>query len=446
MLKVNKKYINPEIVIAVVLAIAPILQHYKGLYENAGFTAILIAAAFLFYKLFYAVKQVVETKTLTNLQKDRLLTVIPILLFLGYTAINRGFSFTRILYAGFFGLVYIAIALDCVDLKRVLRYAFYICLAATVVLLIQYFCYYVIRFKLQVIPVKLLHAESERWVDRSTSTKIGGFYRPSGFFLEPSHVFLYFFPSIAFLLFTPKTNIRRIISAAVLSLGVVLSTSGMGIAVVAGFWAIYILLYSAKGNKKNEPQFSNLFTKRTLIIIAVFLCVLIVAYFTVDIVRNTVNSIFVNDSGSTAIAGRVRRTLNHLKKMSARDILIGYSKDVEVSEFDFNVAGFFATLFKQGIIGVILSYWFYLRGLRNVNSANFWYTLVIVALSFFTAHTHGTFYMLFFVCFQMYGYTTEGAQMRILPDDFAGKCKNTMVSIWQKILLWFKSKRGNIKK
>ena len=446
MLKVNKKYINPEIVIAVVLAIAPILQHYKGLYENAGFTAILIAAAFLFYKLFYAVKQVVEIKPLTNLQKDRLLTVIPILLFLGYTAINRGFSFTRILYAGFFGLVYIAIAMDCVDLKRVLRYAFYICLAATVVLLIQYFCYYVIRFKLQVIPVKLLHAESERWVERSTSTKIGGFYRPSGFFLEPSHVFLYFFPSIAFLLFTPKTNIRKIISAAVLSLGVVLSTSGMGIAVVAGFWAIYILLYSAKGNKKNEPQFSNLFTKRTLIIIAVFLCVLIVAYFTVDIVRNTVNRIFVNDSGSTAIAGRVRRTINHLKKMSARDILIGYSKDVEVSEFDFNVAGFFATLFKQAIIGVILSYWFYLRGLRNVNSANFWYTLVIVALSFFTAHTHGTFYMLFFVCFQMHGYATEGTQMRILPDDFAGKCKNTMVSIWQKILLWFKSKRGNIKK
>jgi hypothetical protein len=173
---------------------------------------------------------------------------------------------------------------------------------------------------------------------------------------------------------------------------------------------------------------------------------LVVAYFTIDIVRNTVNRSFVNDSGSTAIAGRVRRTINHMKKMSARDLIIGYSKDVAVSEFEFNTAGFFATLFKQGIIGVILSYWFYLRGLRNLHSANFWYTLVIVALSFFTAHTHGTFYMLFFVCFQMYGYATEGAQMRILPDDFAGKCKNTMVSIWQKILLWFKSKRGNIKK
>lgn len=446
MLKINKKHINPEAFIALVLAVAPILQHYKGIYENAGFTAILLAAVFLFYKLFHGIKHAVETKTLTNLQKDRLLAVIPILLFLGYTAINRGMSFSRVLYAGFFGLTYIAIAMDCVDLKRVLRYAFFICCAATVVLLLQYFCYYVIRFKLQVIPVKLLHAESERWVERSTSTKIGGFYRPSGFFLEPSHVFLYFFPSIAFLLYMPKFNIRRIIGAIILSLGVVLSTSGMGIAVVAGLWAIYILLYSAKGNKENKPQFSNLFTKRTLIIIAVFLCALVLAYFTVDIVRNTVNRIFINDSGSTAIAGRVRRTLNHLKKMSARDILIGYSNDVAVSEFEFNVAGFFATLFKQGIIGVILSYWFYLRGLRNVNSANFWYTLVIVALSFFTAHTHGTFYMLFFVCFQMYGYATEGAQMRILPDDFAGKCKNTMVSIWQKILLWFKSKRGNIEK
>jgi len=297
-----------------------------------------------------------------------------------------------------------------------------------------------------VIPVSLLHEESERWVERSTSTKIGGFYRPSGFFLEPSHVFLYFFPSIAFLLYMPKMNMRRIISAMFLTLGVVLSTSGMGIAVVAGLWAIYILLYSAKGNKENKPQFSNLFTKRTLIMIGIFLCALVVAYFTIDVVRNTVNRIFVNDSGSTAIAGRVRRTINHMKKMSARDLIIGYSKDVAVSEFDFNTAGFFATLFKQGIIGVILSYWFYLRGLRNLHSANFWYTLVIVFISFFTAHTHGTFYMLFFVCFQMYGYATEGAQMPLLPREFTGKVKDKMVNLWQKILLWFKSKRGNIKK
>lgn len=442
MLKINKKYINPEAFVALIVVLAPILQHYKGLYENAGFTAILLAAVFIFYKLFLAVK----ARSFTKTQKDRLLAVIPILLFLGYTAINRGFSFSRILYAGFFGLVYIAIALDCVDLKRVLRYAFYVCCAATVVLLIQYFCYYVVRFKLQLIPVSLLHEESERWVERSTSTKIVGFYRPSGFFLEPSHVFLYFFPSIAFLLFMPKMNMRRIISAMFLTLGVVLSTSGMGIAVAAGLWAIYILLYSAKGNRENKPQFSNLLTKRTLIMIGVFLCALVVAYFTIDIVRNTVNRIFVNDSGSTAIAGRVRRTINHMKKMSARDLIFGYSNDVAVSEFEFNTAGFFATLFKQGIIGVILSYWFYLRGLRNLHSANFWYTLVIVFISFFTAHTHGTFYMLFFVCFQMHGYVTEGSQMPLLPSEFTGKIKGKMVNLWQKVLLWFKSKRGNIKK
>lgn len=457
MLKNNKKRINPESFIALVLAVAPILQHYKGIYENAGFTAIMLAAVFLFYKLFFAAKQVVETKSLTKLQKDRLLAAVPILLFLGYTAINRGFSFSRILYAGFFGLVYIAIAMDCVDLKRVLQYAFYICCAATVVLLIQYFCYYVIRFKLQVIPVKLLHAESERWVERSTSTKIGGFYRPSGFFLEPSHVFLYFFPTIAFLLFMPKINLRRQVMAMILSMGVVLSTSGMGIAVVVGLWGIYILLYSAKGNKENKPQFSNLLTKRTLIIIAVFLCALIVAYFAVDTVRNAVNRIFVNDSGSTAIAGRVRRAMNHLKKMPAKNLIFGYSNDVEVSKFDFNVSGFFGTLFKQGIVGIILSYWFYLRGLRNMHSANFWYTLVIVFVSFFAAHTHGTFYMLLFICFQMYGYETEGEPMPVLTEKFISNIKNKMRGLWQKILswlaskweklkIWFNSKRGNIKK
>ena len=411
MLKISKKQIKPEPFIAFVLAVAPILQHYKGLYENAGYTAILIAAPFIFYKLFFVLKE----WNFSTVQKDRLIALIPLLLFLAYSAVNRGISFSRILYVGFFSLIYISIALYCVDFKRILKYAFYICCAATAVLLIQYVCYYIIRYKLQLIPVGLLHEESSRWIERSTSKTIGGFYRPSAFFLEPSHVFLYFFPNIAFLLFLPKINLRRKVAAMVLTMGVILSTSGMGIAVVAGLWAVYILLYSAKGNRENAPQLSNLFSKRTLVLIAVFLCALVVAYFTIDVVQNTVNRIFVNDSGSTAIAGRVRRAINHVKKMSARDIIIGYSKDVAVSEFGFNRAGFFATLFKQGIVGIVLSYWFYLRGLRNVNSVNFWYTLVILFLSFFTAHTHGTFYMLYFVCFLMYGYANEGTKMRILP-------------------------------
>ena len=409
MLKINKKYINPEAFVALVLAIAPILQNYKGIYENAGYTAILLAAPFIFYKLFLVLKG----KNITPVQKDRLIALIPLLLFLVYSAVNRGFSFSRILYVGFFSLVYISIALDCVDFKRILQYTFYICCAATVVLLIQYICYYLIKYKLQLIPVGLLHEESSRWIERSTSKEIGGFYRPSGFFLEPSHVFLYSFPVITFLLFMPKINLRRKVTAMILTMGVVLSTSGMGIAVVAGLWGIYILLYSAKGNKENKPQFENLFSKRTLIMIAVFLCAMIVAYFTIDVVRNAVNRIFVNDSGSTAIAGRVRRALNHVKKMTFRDILIGYPNDVAVSEFGFNRAGFFATLFKQGIVGLVLSYWFYLRGLRNINSVNFWYTLVILFLSFFTAHTHGTFYMLYFVCFMMHGYANEGTPMKL---------------------------------
>ena len=36
MLKVNIKRWKPEPFIALVLALAPLLQHYKGLYENSG--------------------------------------------------------------------------------------------------------------------------------------------------------------------------------------------------------------------------------------------------------------------------------------------------------------------------------------------------------------------------------------------------------------------------
>ena len=74
------------------------------------------------------------------------------------------------------------------------------------------------------------------------------------------------------------------------------------------------------------------------------------------------------------------------------------------ADLDFSTSGFYATYIRWGIFGLIFSYWFYIQGLFKLKGAYFWFSALMLLLSFFTAHTHGTFYMVYFVTVLMNGY------------------------------------------
>ena len=111
--------------------------------------------------------------------------------------------------------------------------------------------------------------------------------------------------------------------------------------------------------------------------------------------------------GSTAISGRTKRAISLIRNgMTGSQYLLGVSDSVD--NIDFNLPGFFATMYKYGIIGTVISYIFYLSCAMFSKGSYRWMAIIILGVSLFSAHTHGTFYMLFYVLILMDGMVPKG--------------------------------------
>ena len=378
------------------LVLAPLLQHYVGIYENAGFTALLLAFPIVTLRFVWKISA-------GTIDKNCLSAVFPLLLFELYSSFAHGLVISRLVYSVFMVWMFFCIASGCVNVGKVIRYASYVACVAAALLLVQYVTYYVLHFHIRLVPTQLFLPESSRWLDRSLNgiAEGGNMYRPSSIFLEPSHLFLYSFPLLCMCLLLPDMTAWRKRVAVVLTAGIILSTSGMGIAVAVGLWGLFLAMYYEKRGKIRF-RWSTLFSGRTICSLVLLLGALVGTYLFVPFFKNAVNRIFVNTTGSTAIDGRVRLAINYIKKISGLAVLVGAAG--ATADLNFNLAGFFATYIRWGAIGVALTYWFYGQGLLRLKGAYFWLTFIILVLSFFTAHTHGTFYMMYYFLFLIDGY------------------------------------------
>ena len=380
---------------ALLLAIAPILQHYKGLYENAGFTVLLIAFPILTLRFFL-------NRRIKAVNSRSIIAIIPLLLFELYSVLIHSSSFGRLLYVLFMIWIFVCIASGCVNVAYFMKCATTIVSIATVLLVVQYISHYLLHYTINLRPLNLLVSQNVIWVRHAlTYTSTTRLYRPAAFFLEPSHLFLYSFPLLCILLLTPGMNRWRRNKAIIISIAMLLTTSGFSIVIGLGLWIVYFLLY--RDNQDNRPiNLRKVLSGKTFLILIAILIALILAFLFIPIFRRSVVRIFEDTEGTNAIDGRIRLARNYIQTITGKAILIGTPN--VTSTLDFNLAGFFATYIKYGIIGLVLSYWFYGRGIIVLKRTYRWMSAIIVLISFFTAHTHGTFYMLYYVVFLMNGY------------------------------------------
>ena len=410
------------------LAAAPLLQHYKGIYVNAGILVLVLCLPWIGIRLLLRFRE---------LEWKRLIPVLPLILFLIYRVADHGTTFMEIAHCGVLCAYFAAIALGGINLRYVFTSAYLIAMASVFCIVIQSICYYLFGFHLQLVATDFLLEESSQWVALAqtgvvgVNGKISAFYRPSGFFLEPSHMFLYLTPNLMMLLLSRQMNLFKRLSAAALSLGLILSTSGMGIAVVAGTW---LLQLGFGRGKENLLRFRHLFCKQNILRCILFVVVFVVLAVSLPSIRYSVMRIFMGNqavnaiiaseqaekaagseqyaelmekaqdaaeqmqvnAGSTAVSGRTERALSLIRnRMKGMQYLIGVGDTV--GDVTFNLPGFFATMYKYGLIGVVLSYLFYLSCAVFAKGAYRWMAIIIIGISFFSAHTHGTFYMLFYV-------------------------------------------------
>lgn len=378
------------------IAISPILQHYKGIFANAGISILVLGLPYIVLKL------------LIKLQNGRLSVekiIFSLVLFSLYKAFVHEVHFMGIAQAIVIIIYYIAIASGVINLKNVFKSASQIAQIASVLIVVQYVCHYILGFHLKLVPISLLLEESSQWIAGAETGQAGingmrsELYRPSAFFLEPSHMFLYIFPIFFMFLLSPYIDGWRKKVAMLLTVGIFFTTSGMGIGIGCLAWVLYLGFSSRKFNR---IRLKNIFRKKNMMILILFSIVFIVLCSTVPFLRDSIARIFVGESGgSNAIEGRTAQGLNLIRNLTGIKLLVGVTSTTE--GILFNMAGFTATLYKFGIIGVFLSYMFYVKNAIYQKAAYKWIAIVIVVVSFFSAHTHGIFYMLYYTIILMMG-------------------------------------------
>ena len=413
-----------DVVVACILALMPILQHYVGIIDNASTTLLLLVSPYLFIR--------VLCSGTVNYKNISLLFVLSV--FFVYKLFDHGTNFTELAQVILMLFLFLSMAQDGIDTESVKKALTFIAAAAGACLLIQYACYYILGFHLQLVPDKALLPECKQWILGVKTGRYGingvksSFYRPSAFFLEPSHLFMYSFPALVLSLFGKNKKRKDWIITLLITFAIVLSTSGMGIAVTAVAWGAFFLL----SNEENGTySFKNIFRKRNLIMVGVILSVVVLAIVFVPFVRNSVIRIFSSSEGSTAIAGRTALATRELKKMTSLEWIFGVADNTKA--LSFNVPGFMAMAYKYGVIGIVFSYEFYVKSILKLNVGYMLVSTIIVIVSFFSAHTHGTFFMLYYVTLLMEGHrVSETSWLAEETAGIRGKIKNKFKAIKEK--------------
>ena len=117
--------------------------------------------------------------------------------------------------------------------------------------------------------------------------------------------------------------------------------------------------------------------------------------------------------------------------MSVRQWIFGIADTIR--DVEHNMPGAIAAIYRHGLIGFVLSFEFYTRSLFKQKLPYFLVSLVVIATSLFSAHTHSTVGMLYFTFILMRGYQTAGkrpsGELKVFVKDFwselcrlIGKC------------------------
>lgn len=173
----EKKTLIEDEICAFLLALSPILQHYQGIFEDLGITVLLITCIWYCLKLFRVIRNI------------RIPTMIlGLLIFQLYKSVIHGSSFMGMAYAFVMIFIYVVASTGLINLSFFMRASCSIATLASILILVQYACYYLLGFHLQLVPTKFLLSEAEQWILGAQTGlagitgKIGTLYRPSAFF------------------------------------------------------------------------------------------------------------------------------------------------------------------------------------------------------------------------------------------------------------------------
>jgi len=395
-----------DCIIAFLLVIAPAFQQYKGPFVNAGWTLWLVG--FILVLVQFVLKRI----TTVSFPPVKLAALFFLVAYYFYHLFAHGFNAGNLLTTTIVLVLYLYISSMQFDYKTFLRVISCVVLVNAVCLAVQYICYYIIHYNLQLVDLSKLVEQDYRWVRRLSTTATNlAFYRPSGLFLEPSHVYLFSFPLVIYYFTNSNSTKKEKMIAWIALISVMISTSSMGVVFVIGMLVAYLVMF--KNPKYKTGSLLNFFTPKTVLILTGTVLVFWILYIRIDVFQQMVLRILATDAdGYNAISGRTQKGIGLLGEMTAVQKIFGISDTM--GELGKSISGYQGEMYKYGSIGVVLSYIYYsIFLLCSKEHYAKYLALILIAISFVCAHTHRDFYMLYFGVFLFYGFTNDGKRTSV---------------------------------
>ena len=306
---------------------------------------------------------------ITRLKQKRNLHVFFFLFFYTYLIFRSDGNLTRIiLCSASFILLYGDIR-GTINIEKIRKVIEVFAIINVCLLILQIISYYVLHIKIQYIPQGLINEEYQNaYVYRDDS----GLYRPSAMFLEPSHFSQYCIFALISVLFPVrgKPNLKK---ASAIALGCILTTSGMGIALTFGVVVWYIVL--------NEQKISTKILTISIGIIALGISIIVLSR--MSFFQTALQRVFSSVDGYNAISGRTHNWDDAIGQMNGLTLWIGYG---DSKSYEWYLTGLADTIFKYGIICVILEGLCFLYLMWKKRGNFVWCCAVVFSILFCVAH------------------------------------------------------------
>lgn len=328
---------------ALFISVLPVLMMYKVPLAGIGVSTAMIIISF-----FYAAA-VIFYDILKNQWKLRIAKiVIPFVLYLVYVVIKSAGDTVNMIQTMLIIIHIVAFSTGAVNIECLKRNIIRIALLAAVLTMIQTVLHYLLGVHLPCIAPNfcLDSLQYYRSFILTGFQETSSLYRPSAFFLEPSHLTQYSFVALLLCLFHGK---KQYAAAVCISLGMVATTSGMGIMLVGGIWCLSVWDMIRKSEASGRMiKFSG-----CLLGMLTAVCILYQFEFFRSALQRIFSPVQYSQSNYNAIWGRTLHWNTYISPMGGKDLLLGYGY---IHLPDIYFTGLMELIYCSGILGIILYY------------------------------------------------------------------------------------------
>lgn len=354
-----------QLVCAVVISLIPILFSYKQIFSiSPTYLALILCIPF----------------TLIRLRNKKIVKNLGwITAYLLYCLVSHGVGGSEIIVTVLFLIYALAANSGVFDENLIWKSVVVISCIATAGILLQTLCYYLLGTRLFLCPTNLM--DESIWmqygVETSDQALSLALYRPASIFLEPSMFAQYVVLGVMYLRLSEAKDKTSFRIAVFLSVGVIASTSGIGIASLIVVW---LLSYWAE-IVENKKLLKGLFG------ILAFVIVFFIAYLISDSLRESVLRIFGlgETSDYNAFSGRTNGVEFMFEALRGKPELWYGTGEYIVRWYTWGfLGGIFRTIYEYGMIGAALFVLVFLSLGFKTKSWHRWVAFYMLALSLVT--------------------------------------------------------------